>query len=72
MSARWRQEAGSPQQTAEITVRGFFVLFFFTWQFSQHSPVEHCAPSLSMQVVALQQGLVHSCSDTHTQHNNTR
>lgn len=38
-----------------------------TLQFSQHSPAAHCAPCLSMQVVALQQGLEHSCSDT-TQH----
>lgn len=28
MSARWRQEAGSPEQTVELKVRGFFVFFY--------------------------------------------
>lgn len=39
---------------------GFRTLTLQLWQ---QSPSAHCEPSVSLQVVALQHGLVHSCVD---------
>lgn len=43
-----------------------FVCVFLTLQPSQHTPWAHWASSFNVQLLALQQSLVHSCKQTHT------
>lgn len=62
----------SPKAPCSATIvqqRGAADLFWWalgwfwtlTLQLSQQSPSAHCEPSVSLQVVALQHGFVHSC-----------